>query len=176
MIVESLGGQAKKSGRVILQRDHQNLALEFAKLFGNEQFTRIQPQDLMLFCIEHHDHGWNEVDANIGRNPDSGLPYSLVSTPIDQLLQTGPNSADFNEEYHPYCGLLSSMHVWGLYNGRYGLSDKVVVSMLQGEAQKNAQAMLDLELERQLRLKNQLSQDPLGQSYLEEEALFAIIN
>ena len=36
-------------------------------------------------------------------------------------------SPDFNERHHPYCGLLSSMHSWGLYNGRYGLSKLVLL-------------------------------------------------
>lgn len=140
MIVSTDSVRAR--GQVVLQKDHADLAAQMAKAFGNEDFAPLEPRALMEFLALNHDRGWDEADGVMGRNPSTGLPYSLVQTPLDLLLETGPRSIHFNAEHHPYCGLLAAMHVWGLFHGRYGLSDKVVVDMLKGEAKAKADRML----------------------------------
>lgn len=147
------------------------MAHELALRFGNSDFSKLPLWDLFLFTVKHHDEGWKFVDAEIGFDPKTGLPYNLVQTPLSDLLITGPKSAEFNEQHHPYCGLLTSMHVWGLYNGRYGFSDKIVVNSLSKEAKEQACKMLDEELRRQDRLKHALSSTPLYTKYLTEDQL-----
>ena len=57
-------------------------------------------------------------------------------------------------------GLMSSMHSWGLYNGRYGLSSLVLIDKIPPQDRPLAQRMLDGELERQKHLKAELAQEP----------------
>ena len=158
-------------GRVVLQRDHAALVHQIGGLFGNEQFERPEPWHLLKFVFLNHDRGWDRVDAGIQKDPQTGLPYSLVATPMEELLASSTASANFNTQNHPYCGLLSSMHVWGLFNGRYGLSDKVVVDSLPLESKQKALGMLAAELDRQETLKLELQKDAEFSGYLEKERL-----
>jgi hypothetical protein len=114
----------------------------------------------MAYVTAHHDEGWAAVDAAPKHDPRTGLPYHLTQTPMPDLLRTGAGSPDFNQRRHPFCGLLSSMHTYGLYHGRYGLSDKIVINMVPTEYRADAQRMLQGELARQAALKEQLRSHP----------------
>ena len=70
----------------------------------------------------------DRVRPRPGDRPEkTGLPYNLIETPAKYITVTSRLSPDFNERQGPFCGLISSMHSWGLYNGRYGLSDHVLI-------------------------------------------------
>jgi hypothetical protein len=122
--------------------------------------------------IEHHDVGWRELDANAPANPDTGLPYHLVETPFEWIVQTSSRSPEWNSEHHPYGGLLSSMHSWGLYNGRYGMSEMVLLDTLAEENRESADRMLEGERARQEALKARLADDPETAPWIEAEHLF----
>ena len=158
IVSQNLG---KSRGQVILQKDHADLASQLCQAFGNQEFAPLEPKELMEFVALNHDRGWDEADAVMGRNPLTGLPFSLVNTPIDLLLATGPRSIAFNAEHHPYCGLLAAMHVWGLFHGRYGMSNKIVVDLLKGEAKAKANIMLQNVLEQQQQLTAWCQDDPV---------------
>ena len=85
---------------------------------------------------------------------------------------TSRGSPDYNQRQHAYCGLMSSMHSWGLYNGRYGLSNMVLVDRFPPQERPIVQAMLDGELERQARLKAVLAADPATAAWLDEAHIF----
>lgn len=157
---------------VVTQVDHARMSGELAAMFGNEQFVRPEPWDLIVYTIAHHDEGWTEIDAAPSRDPRTGLVYHLTNTPLDLLLVTSRRSPDFNERHHPFCGILSSMHSWGLYNGRYGLSDKIFIDTINPKQRPQVQAMLDAELSRQDRLKHVLRSDPATTAWTEEARLF----
>jgi len=155
MIIQSAPeGQARF---VIEQVDHARMAGRLAEAFGNAEFAPLEPREPLVFMIAHHDEGWAPLDAQAKRDPQTGLPYHLTQTPLDDLLPTNTGSPDFNERYHPLSGLISSMHTWGLYHGRYGLSDFVFIDRVPLELRPRVDAMLDAELARQQRLKAQLS-------------------
>ena len=88
------------------------------------------------------------------------------------MVRSGPASVEINEAHHPLCGLLISMHVYGLYNGRYGLSDKIVVDALPTAARELVDPMLEAEQQRQVRLREALSKDPQMQDQIAEKTLF----
>ena len=170
MIVQSRTGAG--TAQVIAMTDHLNLVDQFAEAFGNEQFQPQGPRELLRFAIAHHDQGWEEVDQRIPMDESTGLPCNLLQTPLDDMLASGPASADFNEAHHPWCGLLVSMHVFGLYKGRYGLSDKIVVEALPEAVRPRFDAMLEGEVARQERLKQSLADDPDLADSVQPEALF----
>jgi hypothetical protein len=157
---------------VILQTDHARTAGQFAAAFGNEQFSPLTPEEPMLFMTAHHDEGWAEVDAGARIDPATGLPYHLSQTPLDLLMITASGSPDFNEAFHPYAGLISSMHTYGLYHGRYGLSDWISIDHISGPLRPKVEAMLEAEVERQKRLKVRLRADSEFCALVDEEVIF----
>lgn len=152
--------------------EHTALAGEFARAFGNQMFEAVEPRELMLYMVANHDKGWVAFDAAPKTDPRSGLPYNLVDTPAEDITRTSAASPDFNEKRHAYCGLLSSMHSWGLYNGRYGMSDKVLIDSIPAQERHLADRMLEGELKRQARLKAQLARDGEAAAWIEEGHLF----
>ncbi len=157
---------------VITMAEHTELAGRVARAFGNGTFEPVAPRDEMLFVIDHHDQGWAELDAAPGLDPETRLPHSLTRTPFAEIIKTSARSPSFNEAHHLYCGLLSSMHSWGLYNGRYGMSDRVLLDFIAAEQRPAVDAMLDGEIARQERIKASLADDPETAAWVEEEHLF----
>jgi hypothetical protein len=59
-----------------------------------------------------------------------------------------------------------------LYNGRYGLSKLVLLDKIAAKDRPLADKMLNGELDRQKRLKSELSQDPQATTWIAERKLF----
>ncbi len=158
---------------VIEQTDHARSCGQLARAFGNGDFSPPVPRELVIYVVEHHDEGWAAVDGLREQSPITGLPHHLTQTPLPYLLQTSQGSPDFNEKQHPFCGLLSSMHTYGLFNGRYQLSDFIFINKIPAAQKTAADQMLAAELARQARLKAALAADPAAQPWIADEALFA---
>ncbi len=156
----------------IMMYEHTALCGQFARAFGNEVFEPLAPLELMVYIISHHDAGWAEFDHDPPTDAKTGLPYNLIETPAEYITVTSRLSPDFNERQHPFCGLLSSMHSWGLYNGRYGLSKHVLIKQFPETERPLAERMLDGELARQKRLKEEVGRDPKVANRLDEKKLF----
>ena len=152
--------------------EHTALAHQFARAFGNRSFQAPDPLELVCYVVGHHDAGWAELDRDPATDPVSNLPYNLVETPAEHITVTSRRSPEFNERHHPYTGLLSSMHSWGLYNGRYGLSNMVLIDKIPPQERPLAERMLDGELQRQKRLKDELARDPAAAAWLDERHIF----
>ena len=149
MIIQSApAGQPRLA---IMMYEHTALSHQFARAFGNERFQGPDPNDLMFHVVLHHDAGWAEFDRNPVTDQATGLPYNLVETPAEYITVTSRGSPEFNQRQHPFCGLMSSMHSWGLYNGRYGLSRMVLIDKIPPHDRPLAQRMLDGEIDRQKR-------------------------
>ncbi len=157
---------------VMTMAEHTALAGAFAEAFGNDDFEAVEPRAEMLFVVANHDRGWADWDASEEFDPETGLPYNLTDTPLEKITGTSSASPDFNERHHPFCGLISSMHSWGLYNGRYGMSDKVLIEAIDPGLRPVVDAMLDGELARQERLKAELAADPASAPWIEDDRLF----
>lgn len=157
---------------VIRQMDHARMAGQLAQAFGNAQFAPPEPRELMEYVVAHHDEGWAELEALAKQDPATGLPYHLTQTPLADLVGTGAGSPDFNERHHPLAGLISSMHTYGLYHGRYGLSDFLFIDRIPPALKPTVDALLQGELDRQVRLKAQLAADPATSAYAQEPRIF----
>jgi hypothetical protein len=157
--------------------EHMDLCGQMARAFGNEQFEPLDPFEQVLYVIENHDRGWDIYDANPGIDPNTRLPYLMARTPTPDAIKTNKGSPDHNESHHPYCGLLSSMHSWGLYNRRYGFSQFVVrtrntVSIpVANDHRVQIQTMLAAEVERQGRLKQVLAAAPATRHLADEKQI-----
>jgi hypothetical protein len=158
--------------RAITMHDHAALSGQFARAFGNRAFEPATPLDLMVYVISNHDAGWAEFDRDPATDLESGLPFTVFSTPARHILPTSRGSPDYYQAHHPYCGLLSSMHTWGIYNGRYGFSSAGRLNRIAPEDKQAVDAMLAVELERQKALKAELGRSPATAAWIEETKLF----
>jgi hypothetical protein len=157
---------------VICQADHARLAGQFAAAFGNDTFAPLEPRALMEFVTAHHDEGWAELDANPPCDPATNLPFQFFETPRPLVVPVHARSPEFNERHHPFCGLLASMHTWGLYHGRYGLSERATIDSLSPADKPAVLTMLQGELTRQARLQNQLAADAATRPWADDGLLF----
>lgn len=163
---------------VMTMGEHTDFCLQMALAFGNDTFAKPKPEREVLWVIGNHDRGWDFYDTDPEIDPDTGLPYTMVRTPTPTAMKTNGGSPDFNTKFHPFCGLISSMHSWGLYNKRYGFSNFVIpmragVSIVvRPEYEAMKKQMLENELERQDALKQQLRLDPATQAWVDEKPLF----
>ncbi len=157
--------------------EHNELCGQFARAFGNARFARPEPWDEVLYVISHHDRGWDDFDAAPVLDEKSGFPRGLGTAPISGGLATNTRSPDYNEKRHAYCGLLSSMHCWGLFNARYGFSKFATqkggtVSIPIAPQQEDAtHAVLEAERARQARLTALLAADPATAPWVAPERL-----
>jgi hypothetical protein len=157
--------------------EHLALCEQFARAWGNDDFERPEPFEEFAYTVANHDRGWDEYDARPVLDAASGMPAGLGSGPVPGVVDTSKRSPDFNEARHAYCGLLSSMHSWGLYNDRYGVSEFRVldggksVPMPPGQ-EDTVNGLLEGEIARQQRLQAQLAEDPSTAAWVEEKNLF----
>ena len=161
-----------KPNFVIEQTDHGHMTGRVAAAFGNDQFASPVPNELMVYVTAHHDEGWQPIDDLREQSIETGLPHHLTGTPLPYLVKTSQGSPDFNEKHHAFCGLLSSMHTYGLFNGRYGLSDFIFIDKISDDVKASVTAMLDAELERQERLKKSLAENSETSAWIAKDALF----
>ncbi len=163
---------------VLTMAEHTDLCGQMARAFGNDRFEPPSPFDEVVYIVENHDRGWDPYDSNPGLDPTTRVPYIMARTPTPDAVKTNRGSPDFNEARHPYCGLLSSMHSWGLYNGRYGFSKFVprtqaTTSISVADVHRPLiDAMLTYEEARQVRLKRTLAANPATRDWVEERHLF----
>lgn len=142
---------------VIAMHQHTAFAGSLAAHFGNDHFAGLEPSEPMQFIVDHHDQGWAQLDVEAPLDEASGLPYNLTATPLPDIISTSAGSPAFNEAHHPFSGIISSMHTYGLYTGRYGLSDKVFLDAIPADLRPAVDAMLADEEARQERLKASLA-------------------
>jgi hypothetical protein len=166
MIIQT--APANEPRLAVMMHEHTALAGQFARAFGNDRFAPVEPDDLMFHVVSHHDDGWAQFDRDPASDGKTGLPCNLVETPAEHITVTSRRSPECNERRHAYCGLISSMHSWGLYNGRYGLSNLVLINIIPAADRALAARMLDGELARQQRLKAELARDPQAAGWLDE--------
>jgi hypothetical protein len=164
---------------VVTMVEHMDLCAQMARAYGNDRFESLSPYEEVLYAVENHDRGWEDYDRQPIVDPLSGLPFIMAKTPPQHAVGTNKGSPDFNEAHNPYCGLLSSMHTWGLYNKRYGFS-RFTLRIRPGTTsipvrdvdRAMIDTMLDGEVKRQSRLKLALAENPATSSLVEDKHLF----
>ncbi len=158
---------------VIAMGQHTAFAGQLAEHFGNEEFEPLDPYEPLWYVVANHDRGWDELDAAAAQDPSSGLPYNLGATPLEDIVSTSAGSPEFNQRHHPLSGLISSMHSYGLYHGRYGLApDKLFINKVPAHLRPTVDEMLNAETARQGRLKAELASNPDTAHLADEELIF----
>ena len=155
-------------------REHNALCGRFVRAFGNDAFERCEPFEEMVYVVSHHDYGWDEFDGAPMLDDRTGLPCGVGNAPVPGGTDTGRRSAEINEARHLYCGLISSMHSWGLYHARYGYSEfrtrpggSTSIPVGPGDREE-VDRMLSGEIARQERIRETLAADPETAPWVEE--------
>ena len=169
MIIQEQGDQFV----VIRQTDHATLAGFFARELGNENFARPEPNDSFRMAAAEHDNGWTEWELNPLIDFATFTPYTFMSIPTAQHIEIYKRGIDRVVQADQYAGLLTTMHVAGLYDRARatipGFSAKYVRS---SETQIVAEFIQRLRLQ-QLRLKVDLRADAARKDSVDEKSLQA---
>jgi hypothetical protein len=153
---------AADGSRLALTLDeHLRTADALHRAFGNGDFAIPPPADLFAHVVRHHDDGWAEEDAAPAVDPRTGLPVSLNDQPTARSLEIGRRSIERNLARHPWCGLLVSMHICGLYARRPGLTGRPEDDALDPRVQR----FLAAEEARRRALLADFDADAVARSY-----------
>ena len=167
--------QTSRDGRTHLVLDmeqHTATGGRLAEHYGGiEGFDRLEPNELVVGLVREHDRGWVPVDAVAPRDPGTHLPWNVYDTPTEISIGTGPRSIDHNESCHPYRGLLSSMHIVGLFKGRYGLDETQRIDEVDADSRALLEPMIAREMQRQSQLRRDLGGDPVTSPWLTDAVL-----
>lgn len=174
MIIQSAPPGEKRFVCTMVQ--HLDLCEQFVRAFGNDEFERPEPFDEVVYTVGHHDRGWDDIDAHPILHPASGFPCGIGTGPVPGGFVTTRQSPDFNQARHAYCGLLASMHSWGLYRDRYGFTEfhppgGGTSIPIPPPHKDKIEALLEAEIDRQKRLTAELSADPGTAGWVEEKPL-----
>jgi hypothetical protein len=168
MILLEEKGERDSQLLVIRQTDHAFLAGFFAREWGNERFTKPQPNASFCLAVAEHDNGWSEWELQPQLDPKTHLPYSFISVPTAVHIALYQRGIERLVRVDHYAGLLGSLHASGLYDRARatmpGFSAKYVKTE---ENQLVSEFIQQLRLQ-QLRLKVDLRANPSTKPLLEE--------
>jgi Protein of unknown function (DUF3891) len=170
ILVEEKGGRGDHL-LVIRQTDHAFLAAFFAREWGNEKFTKPQPNVSFCLAVAEHDNGWSGWELQPTLDPKTQLPYSFMSIPTETHIALYRRGIERLVKADHYAGLLAVMHAFELYDRARatmpGYSAKYVKSH---ESQLVSDFVQQLRLQ-QLRLKTDLRSNPAMKAHAEEQPL-----
>ena len=116
MILVDEKGERDPQLLVIRQNDHAFLAGFFAREWGNERFTKPEPNSSFTLAVAEHDNGWGEWELQAQLDPKTHLPYSFMSIPTAAHIAIYQKGIERLVKVDHYAGLLASMHATGLYD------------------------------------------------------------
>jgi hypothetical protein len=172
ILVEERGARGEHV-LVIRQTDHAFLAAFFAREWGNEKFTKPQPNVSFCLAVAEHDNGWTDWELQSTLDPKTHLPYSFMSIPTEAHTAIYQRGIERLVKVDHYAALLAAVHVSELYDRSRatmpGYSSKYVKA---NESQLVGDFIQQLRLQ-QLRLKVDLRANPAMKGYAEEHRLKA---
>ncbi|HLY48332.1 MAG TPA: DUF3891 family protein [Solirubrobacteraceae bacterium] len=100
------------------QPSHAWVSGQLARAWGNEQFGGVEPLAEVCLGADQHDVGWMELDIDPAYNPETGLPYSFMETPLDAHLRLWNEGTRRLLSQSRYATWLVSRHGSRLYERR----------------------------------------------------------
>ena len=144
----------------ISQADHAGLSGVFAKHWNEGPYLRPVPWDRVVNATIHHDDGWIGWDASPTVDAD-GNPYDFITLPTPDRLGVYEEGIRAVLGEDPWTILLVSMHLTGLFLGRFEPGASRLVDGLEGDDRRMADNFLQEESARQDRLRSELGVDPM---------------
>jgi hypothetical protein len=168
MIVQPQDGQLL----LIRQTDHAVLAGLLAEHWGNADFARPSPREAVIAAAAHHDDGWLLWEAAPRIDPSTRRPYQFTAMPIAEHIAFYRAGIERVLALAPYAGLLTVMHLAGLYQMRFGSDRSLPPRNLSGDEERVQRQFLDELRQQQESLQRKLPQHGVPASWLEERRLW----
>ncbi|HTU23653.1 MAG TPA: DUF3891 family protein [Gemmataceae bacterium] len=168
MILQTHGGQLL----LIRQTDHAALAGVFAEHWGNADFARPSPRDPLIAAAIHHDDGWLLWEAAPRLDPAVRRPYQFTAMPAAEHVSFYRAGIERVLAFAPYAGLLTVMHLAGLYQMRFDTDRSIQPKNLSAEEERLQRQFLDELQQQQEALRRELPQQGVPASWLEEHRLW----
>lgn len=163
-----------RDGRLLLirQTDHAALAGVFAEHWGHAPFATPSPRDPLIVAAVHHDDGWLLWEAAPRIDPATRRPYQFTAMPIAEHLGFYRAGIDRVLLLSPYAGLLTVMHLAGLYQMRFGTDRQMPARTLSSDDERVQRQMLAELQQQQESLRRQLPGQGVPAAWLEERRLW----
>jgi hypothetical protein len=168
MIVQSCDGRLL----LIRQTDHAALAGVFAEHWGNAEFAVPSPRDPLIDAALHHDDGWLLWEAAPRVDPATHRPFQFTAMPVAEHVAFYRAGIERVLALAPYAGLLTVLHLAGLYQMRFGTERQMQPKGLSPDDERLQRQFLD-ELHQQAdNLRRELPQQGVPASWLEDRRLW----
>jgi len=148
--------QSRPNGQLLCinQTTHALMAAQFCRHWGNADFAKPTPYEVVMAAIAQHDNGWYEWEA-APEVDGNGAPLAFIPGPLyTEKLPIWQRGIDRAAAQHPYMGLMVSRHAALLYSGD--------LQHLQGDEGKAIEAFVA----RQGRWTNEVRQALAGDAEL----------
>jgi hypothetical protein len=158
---------------LIRQSDHAFLGGFFAREWGNELFTKPQPNGPFCLAVEEHDNGWVEWEVQPALDPKTKLPYSFMSIPTATHIAIYQKGIERIVKVDHYAALLASMHAAGLYDRARATMPGYSAKYVKSEETNVVNEFIQQLRLQQLRLKMDLRANEGMNPFIEEPLLKA---
>lgn len=163
-----------RDGRLLLirQTDHAALAGVFAEHWGNSVFAVPHPRSPLLTAAVHHDDGWLIWERAPRIDPATRRPYQFTAMPTDEHIGFYRTGIDSVRARDGYAGLLTTMHLAGLYQMRFGTEPQLAPRTLSAEEESRQRRFLDELHQQQESLRRELRSEGVPAEWLEDRPLW----
>jgi hypothetical protein len=168
MIVQPRDGQLL----LIRQTDHAALAGVLAEHWDNDDFVTPQPRDPVIAAARHHDDGWILWEKAPRIDPATRRPYQFTAMPIAEHVGFYRAGIEQVLARDPYAGLLTVMHLAGLYQMRFGTDRHMPAKSLSQDEERTQRRFLEELHTQQETLRRQLPEQGIPTAWLEERRLW----
>lgn len=173
MIVCELKGERNPQLLVIRQTDHAFLAGFFAREWGNETFSKPQPNGSFCLAVAEHDNGWTEWELKPELDPRTRLPHSFMSLPTATHIALYQRGIERLVKADHYAALLTSMHASELYDRARATMPGYSAKYVRAEENHLVTDFVQQLRLQQLRLKADLRANAQTKAFMEEVAVHA---
>jgi hypothetical protein len=173
MILVEEKGEREPQLLVIRQTDHAFLAGFFAREWGNEQFSKPQPNGSFCLAVAEHDNGWSEWELQPALDPKTRLPFSFMSIPTATHMALYQKGIERVVRVDHYAGLLASMHASALYDRARATMPGFSAKYVKNEESHIANEFVQQLRLQQLRLKVDLRASAATKPFMEEPLINA---
>lgn len=139
MIVRALTGTTNgDTAEIVTQIDHAVVSGLLAEAWGSPSVSALVPRDSVVLAAHMHDIGWRHWESKPRLNTETGRPTHFLDVAIKEHLRLYRLGLAQVEALDLYAGMLVSMHVAGIYTGRFGTQPSMKLT-----AASDAQQMVD---------------------------------
>lgn len=99
----------------ITQPHHSWISGQLAKVWGNELFGEVSPNQEVCLAAEQHDIGWLIWEQEPTLNPETGYPHSFAELATKNHIKIWSSASSLALPWGRYMALLVSLHGTRLY-------------------------------------------------------------